>query len=135
VPWWGPFSALDLRAPVRAQRAHRRARQRRVGREEPLQRLLVAEAVVLEHGEGADEALDHPPVADELPGDLQDAVLTPPHRDELAFLDHLADAGHLHGQPLRDVGEGEPGVYECVGFGVDLGHRNKPAIPVRFPDT
>src|SRR4051794_4313442 len=121
--------ALHLCAPVLAQGLRGGAGQAVVGGEEPLQHLLVGEAVVPQERQGAAEALDDLVPVDEGSGDVQRAVLTPAYGDELALLDQLPHPGHLDVEHLRDVGQGEPGGDESIGLCVNLGHGNKPAIP------
>jgi hypothetical protein len=101
-----------------------------VGGEEPLEHLLVGEAVVPQERQGPGQALDDlllGPV-DEGGGDVQRAVLTSAYGDELALLDQLPDTRHLDAEHLGDVGQGEPGGDESIDLCVNLGHGIKRAI-------
>lgn len=62
-------------------------------------------------------------------GDLERPVLTTAYGDELALLDQLPYARHLDIEHFRDVGKVEPGGDESIGLCVNLGHKDKRAIP------
>src|SRR3712207_5674204 len=97
--------AGDLGVPVVTQRLHRRAGQRLVLPEQPVEGLLVGEAAVGEDGQQAREVLEDGAVLQEVRRDL--AVAAAGNGHQLAVAKQLADPVRRGPQQLGDLRGGE----------------------------
>src|SRR3954466_4554369 len=97
--------AGDLGVPIAAQRLHRGARQRFVHAEQPLERLLVAEAAVGQHRQQAWQMLEDGAMEEEVGRDP--ALPAAGHGEQLALAEELADPGPGDAELLGDLRSGE----------------------------